>query len=168
MTPAVLGALTGRKHGNPEATGEVAVLLVPVGGPPAPETVRRAVAAADGATVAVLVLLRIHGSSWGLPNPGLLPTAAEKAAARKVVESAIAAVEALGGRADGQITATRHDARVVTAAARRRAARLVLIERPRAGRFRTLVEGDVAARVRRRLGSRVEVVDADPVRSSRR
>jgi hypothetical protein len=155
--------LGGRWRGDPAPDDAAPVVLVPVGGPPARATVRRAVAEAGGGTVAVVALLRIHGSAWGFPNPGLLPNATEKAEARRVVEATIAAVERHGGRADGQITATRQAAKIVVAAARRRQARLVIVERPPAGRVRTVIEGDLGAAVRRRLRGRpdvaVEVVD---------
>ena len=137
----IVRALGGRRRGDPTPDDPAPVVLVPVGGPPARATVRRAVAEAGDGTVAVVALLRIHGSAWGFPNPGLLPNATEKAEARRVVEATIAAVERHGGRADGQITATRHAAKVVVAAARRRQARLVIVERPPAGRVRTRHRG---------------------------
>jgi hypothetical protein len=139
------------------------VVLVATAGRPAVATIRRAVEAADDGTVAVVALLRIHGSAWGFPNPGLMPTKNEKADAQRVVEATIASVKRAGGRADGQITATRNGAKVVAAAARRRHARLVLIERiPPTSKVRATIEGDLAASVRRRLrrpGVAVEAVE---------
>jgi hypothetical protein len=162
--PSRLGAVGGRRRrGDPTPEDPAAVVLVPQGGTPARSTVRRAVAEAGDGVVAVVALLRIHGSAWGFPNPGLLPNATEKAEARRIVEATIAAVERHGGRADGQITATRNAAKIVAAAATRRQARLVIVERPPAGRVRTFIEGDLGAGVRRRLRSRtgiaVEIVD---------
>lgn len=167
-----LAELIGRGRGDAAPVDPAAVVLVPVGGVPARSTIRRAVADAGGGTVAVVTLLAIHGSAWGFPNPGLLPNAREKDEARRTVEATIAAVERDGGHADGQITATRRGARVVAAAARRRGATSVIVERPRAGRVRAALEGDLAAGVRRRLGSPggrrlpvdVVVVDRDPAR----
>jgi hypothetical protein len=162
---SALAELVRSRRGDPLPADIAPVLLVPVGGPPIRSTVERAVAEAAGGTVAVVTMLRIHGSAWGFPNPGLLPNAREKAEARRIVELTIAAVERAGGHADGQITATRHPGRVVAAAARRRGARLVIVERPPVGRVRAAVEGDLGASVRRRLRSRsaaevaVEVVD---------
>lgn len=166
-----LAEVLGRR-GDPAPVEPATVVLVPVAGVPLPSTIRRAVAEAGGGTVAVVALLQIHGSAWGFPNPGLLPTAREKDDARRTVEETIRAVERHGGHADGQITATRRGARVVTSAARRRRASVVLVERPRSGRVRAVLEGDLGAEVRRRLRPRagtepvvtVEVVDRDPSR----
>jgi hypothetical protein len=159
-----------RRRGDPAPADHAPVVVVAVGGPPSRSTIRRAVAEAAGGTVAVVALLRIHGSAWGFPNPGLLPNATEKAEGRRVVEATIAAIERHGGQADGQITATRNDAKIVVATARRRHARLVIVERPPAGRVRTLIEGDLGAGVHRRLRSdpdvTVEVVDHAPSTSA--
>lgn len=154
---SALAELLRRRRGDAVATDPAPVVLVPVGGLPARSTVADTVAAAGGGTVAVVAPLRIYGSAWGFPNPGLLPTAREKAESRSLVEATIAAVERAGGRADGQITATRHPAGVVAAAARRRGARLVVVERPVAGRLRTAIEGDLGTAVARRLRHRAEV-----------
>jgi hypothetical protein len=150
----------GRRAGEAPPSDAAAVLLVPTCGRPARAVIQRAVAEAGDGTVAVVVLLKIHGSAWGFPNPGLLPNAGEKADARRDTEATIAAVERLGGRADGQITATRQPAKVIAGAAKRRRARLVLIEEAPKGRVRALVEDHLGASVRRRLrgGAEVEVV----------
>lgn len=137
-----------------------AVVLVPAGGKPPKAVIRRAVAEAAGGTVAVVVPLKIHGSAWGFPHPGLLPNAKEKDTARRDVEAAIAAVERMGGAADGHIIATRKAAKVIARTARRRQVRLVLIDTAPRSRMRARVEGDPAAAVRRRTGGiPVEVVE---------
>lgn len=150
-------------------------MLVLVGGPPSTTAVKKAVADAGGDTIAVLTLLRIYGSAWGFPNPGLLPNATEKAEARRIVEATMAAIEGYGGTADGQITATRHPAKVIVAAVRRRSCRSVVVMRPAAGAVRGALEGDVGSSVRRRLrkdrGITVEVLDRPrptPARRPRR
>jgi K+-sensing histidine kinase KdpD len=109
----------------------------------------------------VLALVKIHGYALGMPNPGLLPTAKERAAQRDVVADAIARLERLGCEVDGQVAATRHPARVIASVARRRGVHHVIVEEPRVSRLRRLVEGDVVASVRRRLGGRVEIVVID-------
>jgi hypothetical protein len=157
-----LRELLTRRRGDPAPAEPAAVLLVAGAGRPAGSTVRRAVADADRGTVAVLTLLRIHGSSWGFPNPGLLPNATAKAEAARVGETTIPAVERAGGRADGQITATRLPAKITTGVARRRRCRLVLLGRTPTGRVRSVVEGDLGASVRRRrrpAAVAVEVVE---------
>jgi hypothetical protein len=171
-----VSVLPRRRRGDPLPGEDAAVVVVPVTGRPPRATVQRAVTEAGGGTVAVVVPLRIFGSAWGFPNPGLLPNASEKAAARTMVSATIAAVERQGGVADGQITATRHPARVVAAAAHRRHARLVLVERRPVHRARSLLEGELAVSVRRRLrrvGTEVDVFvsstgDRPPVAAGRR
>jgi hypothetical protein len=159
---AVAGRLR-RRRGDPSPSTSAPVMIVLVGGTPARATVKRAVAEAAGAPIAVITVLRIFGSAWGFPNPGLLPNATEKAEATRIVEATIAAIERHGGSADGQITATRHPAKVIVGAARRRSCRLVLVERTPSGRVRSAIEGDVGLAIRRRLrgdaGVTVEVID---------
>jgi hypothetical protein len=106
----------------------------------------------------VLAFLRIHGYAFGMPNPGLMPTPAERKTQLAVVSRAIGRIESLGGQADGQVTATRHPARTASVVARRRQVHHVVIDRVAVSRIRRSIEGDVAASVRRRLGSTVEVV----------
>ena len=125
-------------------------------------TVSRALldAAAAGAGergVVVALVLRVHGSAFGLPNPGLLPTARERAAGQARMTQAIRALRRAGVDADGEILVTRHPARAVARLARRRAAELVLVEPAPAGRVRRLLEGDVHRQLIRRLGASVRV-----------
>jgi Universal stress protein family len=149
----------GRRRGDPVRSDHADVVLVPLDGPPTKAALRRAADEADGGTVAVVGLLKVHGSSWGFPNPGLMPTATEKAEQRARVDTAITALERLGVDADGQITATRNPAKVIAGSAQRRGARLVLIEQAPVGKVRGALEGDVAKAVRRRLdGVEVELL----------
>jgi hypothetical protein len=138
-----------------------AALLVPLGGRASSAAIRQARDLADGGALSVLALLKIHGYALGLPNPGLLPTAKERAAQRDVVADAIARLERLGCEVDGQVASTRHPARMIASVARRRDVHHVIIERPHVSRLRRLVEGDVMASVRRRLGGHVEIVVID-------
>jgi hypothetical protein len=147
-----------RRRGDPPPESPRAVLVVALAGVVSPDAARKAIALADGGPIAVLALLRIHGYAFGMPNPGLMPTPKERTAQLDVVSRAIGRIEKLGGEADGQVTATRHPARTVTAVARRRNVHHVVIDQATVSRLRRSIEGDVAAAVRRRLGSAVEVV----------
>jgi hypothetical protein len=121
-------------------------------GPAGSIAVLRAIGLAADGKVAVVAPLRIHGSSFGFPNPGLLPNKREKEEARRMVERTIRSIERAGGQADGQITATRRPAKTIASAARRRGARSVVIDSAPVGAFQRMIEGDLAAAVRRRLG----------------
>lgn len=131
-----------------------------------PRAVARAAAlAGDGGHVAVVTIAKIYGSSFGLPNPGLLPTKQEMEERRGWVNGAIRKLERGGARADGQIAATRRASRKLAAVARVRRPRVVVIDgNPEQG-WRRVVEGDVGTELRKRLrkdGIEVEVVPAPP------
>jgi hypothetical protein len=148
----MVAAVFQRSRGDALPSDRASVVLVPMNGPAGPAAVSRAVRLAAGGKVAVVAPLRIYGSSFGFPNPGLLPTRQEKEEARRAVELTIRSIEQAGAKADGQITATRRPAKVIASAARRRGARCVVIDTAPAGAFRQMIEGDLAAAVRRRLG----------------
>ncbi|MHB8693237.1 MAG: universal stress protein [Solirubrobacteraceae bacterium] len=65
---------------------------------------------ADG-TVLVMSTARVHGVSFGLPNPGLMPTKAEWDAQRDIVNKAVARLKRRGLRAEGQVLGTRQPAK---------------------------------------------------------
>jgi len=124
---------------------------------------RAAALAGDGGRVAVVTIAKIYGSSFGLPNPGLLPTKAEMEERRRWVNGAIRELERAGVVADGQIAATRRATRKLAAIARLRRPDVVVIdENPERG-WRRIVEGDVGSELRKKLrndGIQVEVIPA--------
>jgi len=124
---------------------------------------RAAALAGDGGHVAVVTIAKIYGSSYGLPNPGLLPTKREMAERKEWVSGAIRTLEKEGAVADGQIASTRRTTKKLAAIARLRRPRVVVIdETPETG-IRRFVEGDVGAELRKKLrgdGIDVEVVPA--------
>lgn len=71
---------------------------------------------ADG-TVQVLACVRIHGVSFGLPNPGLMPTKAEWEEQRVNVKKAVARLKRRGLHAEGQVLGTRKPAHRICALA---------------------------------------------------
>jgi hypothetical protein len=105
-----------------------------------------AAARATGGSVTVMLPLKIHGYSLGMPNPGLMPTTRERAGADVDV--------------DGQIVVTRHAHRAITRIVRRRGATRVLLEDSTAGRLRRFLEGDLRTQLSRRLGPSVTVASA--------
>ena len=52
-------------------------------------------------------IARVHGVSFGLPNPGLLPTKAEWAEQHAIVAKAIKRLRRKGIEADGHVVGTR-------------------------------------------------------------
>jgi nucleotide-binding universal stress UspA family protein len=61
----------------------------------------------SGATVRVFTIARIHGVSFGMQMPGLLPTKAEWAEQRDIVNKAVKRLERKGIEADGHVVGTR-------------------------------------------------------------
>jgi nucleotide-binding universal stress UspA family protein len=86
------------------------ILLASEGRPIPPVAVARAVELAKpaGASVHVFTIARVHGTAFGLPSPGLLPTKAEWATQRDLVSKTIARLERKGVKADGHVLGTRN------------------------------------------------------------
>ena len=153
--------LFGRRRFDPQPTSPAAVLLASSGSPFSKAAVRRAYELAGGEPVAVLSILKIYGSQFGLPNPGLLPTRRERDEQLAVVRRAINALEQRGCTADGQVAATRSAGRTIAKVARARQVRYVVMDSPMATGVRRVIEGELTNIVRRRLRDRatLELVD---------
>jgi len=147
----------GRQHWDRPPTAPAGVLLASPGAPFSRAAIRRACELAAGQPVAVLSILKVYGSTFGLPNPGLMPTKRERDEQYAIVRRAISAVERRGGTADGQIAATRSAGRTIAKVARRRQVRYVVMDDSEASGLRRLTEGAVTATVRRRLGGGAEL-----------
>jgi hypothetical protein len=102
--------------------------------------------------VAVLSILKVYGSQFGLPNPGLLPTRREREEQLAIVQRAITDLEGRGCTADGQVAATRSAGRTIAKVARARDVRYVVMDAHPATGVRKVIEGELTNIVRRRLG----------------
>jgi nucleotide-binding universal stress UspA family protein len=91
------------------AAGSFARILLATEGRAIPEAaIQRVVElAAPGAHVKVFSVARVHGTSFGIPAPGLLPTKAEWAEQRSIVEKAIKRLKRRGLDAEGHVLGTR-------------------------------------------------------------
>jgi universal stress protein family protein len=152
----------GRRRFDPQPTAQAAVLLASSGSPFSRAAIRRAHELAAGQPVAVLSILKVYGSSFGLPNPGLMPTRREREEQFAIVQRAIKDLERLGGSVDGQIAATRSAGRMIAKVARVRDVNWVVMDSPNANGMRKIIEGELTGIVRRRLkqGTTLEVVGA--------
>jgi len=152
----------GRRRFDPQPTAQAAVLLASSGSPFSRAAIRRAHELAAGEPVAVLSILKVYGSSFGLPNPGLMPTKREREEQFANVQQAIKDLERLGGTVDGQIAATRSAGRTIAKVARVRDVNWVVMDSPPATGMRKIIEGELTGIVRRRLqeGTTLEVVGA--------
>jgi K+-sensing histidine kinase KdpD len=140
-----------RRRFDPQPTAPAAVLLASSGSPFSRAALRRAHELAAGEPVAVLSILKVYGSSFGLSNPGLMPTRRERDEQLAVVSRAIKELERLGGSVDGQVAATRSAARTIAKVARARKVRHVVMDSPTATGVRKIIEGELTGIVRRRL-----------------
>jgi nucleotide-binding universal stress UspA family protein len=77
------------------------------------------IAEQSNAPVHVFTIARVWGTSFGFPNPGLLPTKAEWEKQRKVVDKAVARLRRKGIEADGRVIGTRAGAKRIVREARR-------------------------------------------------
>jgi nucleotide-binding universal stress UspA family protein len=143
--------LLGRNRWDKQPTSQAAVLLASSGSPFSRAAMRRARELAAGQPVAVLSILKIYGSSFGLPNPGLMPTRRERDEQLKNVKLAIGELERRGCTVDGQIAATRSAGRTIAKVARTRKVSYVVMDTQPATGIRRLIEGEVANNVRRWL-----------------
>jgi Domain of unknown function (DUF929) len=149
--------LPSRSQAPPRAADRSAVLLASQGLPFSTETVEAALSAAKGRMIRVLSTAKIYGTALGLQHPGLLPSKREQEAQREIVAAAIKQIEAAGGKAKGEVIATRDPAKTFFRAATRYSVRHVLLEPTGSSRLRTLVEGSPASSLRRRLPPEVDV-----------
>ena len=147
----------GRRRFDQQPTAPAAVLLASSGAPFSKAAVRRARELAAGEPVAVLSILKIYGSTFGLPNPGLLPTRREREEQFANVSKAINQLERSGCTADGQIAATRSAGRMIAKVARVRQVRVVVMDDSAESGVRRVIEGSVTSTVRRRLAGRANI-----------
>jgi nucleotide-binding universal stress UspA family protein len=64
-------------------------------------------AASRHAAVNLITIARVHGTAFGFPSPGLLPTRREWQEQRDIVAAAVKALRKRGLEADGQVVGTR-------------------------------------------------------------
>lgn len=100
-----------RKHqsDNPSEGSFERILLASEGRPIPDAAIARVVELAkrDGASARVFSIARVHGTAFGFPNPGLLPTKKEWAEQREIVDRAVKRLERKGIDADGHVVGTR-------------------------------------------------------------
>ena len=130
-------------------------ILLASEGRPIPDTaIAHVVALAQdsGASAHVFSVARVHGVSFGLPNPGLLPTKREWAEQRDIVAKAVERLQREGIAADGHVLGTRKaTARICQEAIKQECEAIVMAADPNRNR----VVGDLLwsqepQRVRRR------------------
>jgi hypothetical protein len=99
-----------------------------------------------GGRVRVITIARVHGSSFGLQHPGLMPSKKEKEAAAAIVTGAIKTLQRSGLKADGEVAITRSPAKSFTKAARAAGATHVILDNPPGGGPLTRLDASATAR----------------------
>ncbi len=117
----------------------------------------------SGASVHVLSIARVHGVSFGLPNPGLLPTKREWDEQRANVRTAVKRLRRKGIDADGHVLGTRNATkRIVGKAASEGCDAIVMTADPDRSRWLgDMIWTQEPQRVRRKAGLPVILVRPD-------
>jgi nucleotide-binding universal stress UspA family protein len=142
------------------------ILLASEGRPIPPAAVARALELAKptGASVHVFTIARIHGTSFGMPTPGLMPTKKEWAEQREIVSKTIRRLERKGVEAGGHVLGTRNATKKILAEARQEACdAIVMAADPDRNRFTgNMMWTQEPQRVRRKAKLPVYLVPDDP------
>jgi alkylated DNA nucleotide flippase Atl1 len=161
--PHPVRARFGRRKFDKQPEQPAAVLIASNGVKIPGAALRLAQRVGGGKPVAVVSIARLYGSSFGLQNRGLMPTAQELAEQREIVGRAVTSIEKGGAESWGQVAITRRPAKTIATAARARGVGHVIVVRSeQAARWRRVVEGDLAKEVARKLGPGVEVEGVSP------
>ena len=155
-----------RRGWDEQPTAPAAVMLAADGRRRFSErAIAEAVALSASGPVAVVTIAKIHGTQFGLPNPGLMPTRQEMADRQQWVGRAVDAIAKGGGEADGQVAVTRKAVKTLARIARARGVGTIVIDETPYTGVRRFVEGDVGHDLRRKLrhdGVDVVVIPYDP------
>ena len=150
---------------EPEALNPRAVLLASEERAITAEAVDVAarLAAPSGAPVYVFTIARVHGTSFGLPNPGLLPNKQEWDAQRAIAAKAVKALRKRGIRAEGRVLGTRAAAKRIVAEAERLGCDAIVMgaDPPRSPWISDFMWSQEPQRVRRRARVPVYLVAND-------
>jgi nucleotide-binding universal stress UspA family protein len=142
------------------------ILLASEGRPIPDAAVDRVIELAQrsGGTAHVFSIARVHGVSFGMQTPGLLPTKREWAAQREIVSKAIKRLKRKGVEADGHVLGTRKATKKILEEARKEGCDAIVMA---ADPDRNRIVGDMMwsqepQRVRRRARVPVILVTDEP------
>ena len=129
---------------------------------PAAAVERAAELAHDGGHVHVFSVVRVWGTSLGLPNPGLLPNKREWEEQRTVVGEAVEALSRRGVEATGRVLATRKATKRIVGEAERLGCGAIVMaaDPPRSRLLADFLWSQEPYRVRRRAHVPVHLITA--------
>jgi hypothetical protein len=153
-------ALGRRRPPAPPELAVERVLLASEGRPIPPDAILQAARLAR--SVHVFTVVRVWGSSLGLPNPGLMPNKREWDAQRKIVDDAVKALRKQGVDASGHVLATRKATKRIVGEAERLACGAIVMaaDRSRNRILADLMWSQEPQRVQRRSKVPVYLVPA--------
>ena len=136
------------------------MLLASEGRAISPAALDRAADLARGGEVYVFTIARVWGTSFGFPNPGLLPTKKEWDQQRTVVEDAVKALKKRGVAANGHVFATRKATKRIVREAQRLQCKAIVMaaDPPRSRLVADLMWSQEPYRVRRKSKLPVHLV----------
>jgi nucleotide-binding universal stress UspA family protein len=151
-----------------ESEGPFEAILLASEGRPIPDSaIRRVVELADrsgAARVHVISIARVHGVSFGFPNPGLLPSKTEWREQRDLVAKAVKRLRKKGFEASGHVVGTRNAAKRIWQEAKDSGCQAIVMaadaDRPRL--VRDMLWSQEPQRVRRRAKVPVFLVVDEP------
>ncbi len=105
------------------------ILLASEGRPIPSAAVARAIELAKpaGASVHVFTIARIHGTSFGMPTPGLMPSKKEWAEQRDIVAKTIRRLERKGIEAGGHVLGTRNATKKIIEEAKKEGCEVIVM-----------------------------------------
>ena len=136
------------------------VLLASTGTPFATEAVTRTIelATPEHATITVLSIAKIFGTSLGIPHPGLQPTPKEWQAQRDIVEAAATVLRREGFEVRVQVARSRNAPKMIARWANAKNFHAIVVADPERPAWRRFVEGDLKHEIERRCAIPVHAV----------
>jgi nucleotide-binding universal stress UspA family protein len=140
------------------------ILLASTGAPFSPEALRRTIelATPERATITVLSIARVYGTSLGLPHPGLQPTPQEWEEQRQIVNQAAKTLSQQGFEVRVQVARARNGFKMIARWANARHVHAIVLGAPELPRWRRVIEGDPAREIGRRCDIPIHLVPTRP------
>jgi hypothetical protein len=114
--------------------------------------------AAPDATVLVLAVAKVFGTSLGIPHPGLQPTKREWEDLRAIADGAAARFRAEGFETKVALSRSRNAPKMIARWAEARRIHAIIVPDPERPRVRRMIEGDVAKEIGRKTVAPVHAV----------
>ncbi|MBI3649344.1 MAG: universal stress protein [Actinobacteria bacterium] len=124
------------------------------------EVLRRVIdlATPEHAKITVISIARVHGTSFGFPNPGLQPNRLEIEEQRRIIAEAVEALRSEGFEVRSAMSKARNAAKMIARWGKAKNFHAIVVPDPERPRWRRVIEGDLARDIERRCGIPVHAV----------